>query len=59
MNKVNAEMQEHGDMVMLPVSHLGSGLTQRVSSNVESSHQECLYSSEDELPRFRSEIGLG
>jgi hypothetical protein len=21
MNKVNAEMQEHGDMVMLPVSH--------------------------------------
>lgn len=33
MNKVNAEMQEHGDMVMLPVSHLGPGRARRVSSS--------------------------
>jgi hypothetical protein len=42
MTKVNAEMQEHGDMVMLPVSHLRLRLTRardptrRVGSSVSS-----------------------
>ena len=37
MNKVNAEMQEHGDMVMLPVSLVAWAHSK---SELESSHQD-------------------
>ena len=37
MNKVNAEMQEHGDMVMLPVSPVAGSLEECASDSREAS----------------------
>jgi len=62
MNKVNAEMQEHGDMVMLPVSPVAGSLEEGASEPVSSSEvskgariEEWLFSSP---PRWLSDPDL-